>query len=197
MAQEEKAANVAFFDRVEKLKLAKNWTWEETAKKLHLTRAMIHFIKQGRYGVSKRNLYRLDQLENEEGVGAPGAKELMQAMVSNIEESRVKITSADFDRGYVEVSLKYARGEPPKGFPKTIRLRRPDVKTSAKLIADLLIDEDYATVLLTCIHPREFATQEFLNLLTPFIFQALIEAAMELVFGARWRQRFQRPRPKR
>lgn len=195
MAQEKN--NAQFIGRVEALKLAKDWTWEEVASKLNLTRVMLHYLRQGKYAVTKRNMYRLDQLEKEQGFGAHSAKELIEAVVSNIEQSKVKITSADFDRGYVEVSVKYARGEPPKGFPKTIRLRRPDVKASAKLIVELLTDEDYASVLLTCIHPREFATQEFLNLLTPFSFRALLEAAMELVFGAYWQQQFERPPTKR
>jgi hypothetical protein len=187
--QDKKIANATFIGRVEKLKLIKDWTWDEVAKKLHLTRGMLHFIKQGRYGVSKRNQYRLEQLEKDEGL-TPGAKELIEAVVSNVENSKVKITSADFDKGYVDVPVKYARGEPPKGYPKAIRLLRPNVKVSAKLIVDLLTDEDYGSVLLSCIQPRQFATQEFLNLLTPFSFRALTETARSLVFGIHWRQRF-------
>ena len=193
MAQAQKSANAAFFERVEKLKLAQDWTWDEIAQKLHLTRGMIHFIKQGKYGVSKRNLFRLEQLERQESIGVPGARELIESVVSNIEGANLKITPADFDRGYVEVPVKYARGEPSKGFPKKIRLRRPDVKAAAKLVVGLLADEDYSVVLLACIHPREFASHEFLNLLTPFSFQALMDAAMELTFGAQWREQFKQP----
>ena len=38
--------------------------------------------------------------------------------------------------------IDYAPGELPKGYPATIRLVRPGVKSAAKLIAVLLIDED-------------------------------------------------------
>jgi transcriptional regulator with XRE-family HTH domain len=193
MAQAQNSKNADFFSRVEKLKLAKDWTWDEVAKRLHLTRGMLHFIKQGKYGVSKRNLYRLEQLEKEEGMAPAGARQLIEALVSNIESSKVKITPTDFDRGYVEVPVMYARGEPPKGYSKSVELRRPSVKASAKLIADLLVDEDYGAVLLSCIQPKKYANQEFLNLLTPFSYQALIEASMELVFGSEWKRHLNTP----
>jgi hypothetical protein len=65
------------------------------------------------------------------------------------------------------------------------------------LIAELLADEDYEKVALSCIQPPKWATQEFVNLLTPFSYQALTEAAMALVFGVQWRQKFAEPtRPK-
>jgi hypothetical protein len=37
------------------------------------------------------------------------------------------------------------------------------------------------------------ATQEFLNMLTPFSYQALTDVAMALVFGVQWRQKFPKP----
>ncbi len=197
MAQDKKTANVAFFERVEQLKLAKGWTWAEIAQELHLTRGMIHFIKQGKYGVSKRNLYRLEQLEKEEAVAGPHTKDIITAVTSNLEESKVIITPADFDRGFLDVSIHYARGEAPKGYPKSIQLRRPDVKAAAKLVVELLIDEDHSNVLLMCIHPRRLANQKFINLLTPFSYHALTEAAMELAFGARWREQFKQASQKR
>jgi hypothetical protein len=184
--------NASFLARVEKLKLAKNWTWEKTAEKLQVTRMVFHLIKKEKFGVSKRNLYRLEQLETKEGLRTPGAKELVEAVVSNIENSKIKITTADFDKGFVDVPVNYARGVPPKGHPAAIRLLRPNVKASAKLIVNLLASEDYGSVLLSCIQPRQFATQDFLNLLTPFSFQALSEAAMYLVFGIHWRQRLKK-----
>ena len=186
----EDSQNSAFFARVEKLKLQKNWTWEELAKRLQTTRMNLHLIKTGKSGVSKRNLYRLEQLEIQEGLRPTGAKALIEALVSSFEDAKVEITASDFDRGYVEIPVEYARGEPPKGYPVIIRLARPGVKSSGKLIADLLIDEDYEKVALNCMQPPRLATQEFLNMLTPFSYQALTEAAMALVFGAHWRKKF-------
>ena len=141
-------------------------------------------------GNPKRNLYRLEQLEIQEGLKPPGIRELIDALVSNLKEAKVEVTASDFDRGYVEIPVEYARGEPPKGYPTTIRLVRPGVKSAAKIIAEILIDEDPEKVALNCIQPSTLATQEFLNLLTPFSYQALTEAAMALVFGAHWRQTF-------
>ena len=57
------------------------------------------------------------------------------------------------------------------------------MKSATKLIVELLADEDYEKVALSCIRPPKLATQEFLNMLTPFSYQALTEAAMALVFG--------------
>jgi len=182
--------NAAFFSRVEKLKLTKNWTWEEIAKKLQVSRMTLHLIKTEKSGVSKRNLYRLEQLEMQEGLQSSGTRNFIEALVSNFEEAKVELTSSDFDRGYIEAPIEYARGEPPKGYPaSTIRLARPDLKSAGKLIAELLIDEDYEKVTLSCIQPQKFATREFLNMLTPFSYQALTEAAMALVFGVNWRQK--------
>jgi hypothetical protein len=189
MAQEKKIAGEEFLHRVESLKLANDWTWDEVAKRLHTTRGMLHFIKKGRYGVSKRNLFHLEQLEKEEESKSSDARQLIEAVISNIEESKIKVSQADFDKGFIDVPVKYARGAPPKGYPRTVRLRRPDVKASAKVIVDILTDESYENVLLACIEPRELATHEFVNLLTPFSFQAITDAAMELAFGANWRSR--------
>jgi hypothetical protein len=160
------------------------------ARKLQLTRMMLHRIKTETSGVSKRNLYRLEHLEVAEGMKPPGSRELIEAVVSSFEDAKVELSASDFDRGYVEIPIEYARGEPQKGFPATIRLVRPGVKSAAKLIADLLADEDYEKVALNCIQPPQLATQAFLNMLTPFSYQALTETAMALVFGVHWRKKF-------
>jgi hypothetical protein len=189
MTQDKKTAGEEFLRRVEFLKLANDWTWDQIAKKLHTTRGMLHFIRQGKYGVSKRNLFHLEQLEKEEKSKTSGARKLIEAVISNIEESKINVSQADFDKGFIDVPVKYARGTPPKGYPRMVRLRRPDAKASAKVIVDILANESYENVLLGCIEPRELATHEYVNLLTPFSFQALMDAAMELVFGANWRSR--------
>jgi hypothetical protein len=181
--------NIAFFSRVEKLKLTKDWSWAETAKRLQTTRMRLHLIRNGRSGVSKRNLHRLEQLEIQEGLRPPGARQLIESLVSNFEQAKVEITASDIDRGYIEVSVEYARGEPPKGYDKIIRLTRPDFKSAGKLIAELMVSEDYEVVALSCIQPKKLATPEFLNMLTPFSYRALTEVAMALVFGVSWREK--------
>ena len=185
--QEKKKENFSYFSRVETLKVSKGWTWDEIAEKLQLTRGMLHFIKQGKYGVSKRNLFMLEKLEREEGVGIPGSRNLIDGVISNVEESKIEVTPEDFDRGYVDVPVKYARGEPPKGCPRKIRLVRPDTKTAAKLIATLKIDEDTERVLFACIENEKYKTREFINLLSPFSFQALMDASERLIFGLHWK----------
>jgi hypothetical protein len=106
--------------------------------------------------------------------------------------STSSITTRD-GQTYIEIPIEYARGEPPKGFPAKIRLARPGVKSAAKLIVELLADEDYEKVTLNCIQPPKLATQKFLNMLTPFSYQALNDTAMALVFGVHWRQKFAKP----
>jgi len=86
--------------------------------------------------------------------------ELIEALVSSFEDAKVELTSSDFDRGYIEIPIEYARGEPPKAFPATIQLVRPGAKLAAKLIVELLTDEDYEKVALSCIQPPKLATQE-------------------------------------
>ena len=177
----------SFFPRVEYLKISKGWTWDEVAKKLQLTRVMLHYIKKEKYAVSKKHMFRLEELERQEGVSIPGARDLIEGIILSGEEARVKITQVDFDRGYVDALVKYTRGEPVNEYPKKIRLVRPDTKTAAKLIVALRIDEDFEKVLFACIEDKKFATREFINLLTPFSFQALMDAAERLTFGAHWK----------
>lgn len=185
--QEKITKNLPYFSRVEKLKISKGWTWDEIAEKLQLTRGMLHFIKQGKYGISKRNYFMLEKLEREEGVGIPGVRNLIEGVISNIEESEIEVTPADFDRGYIDVPVKYARGEPPRGYPQKIRLVRPDTKTAAKLIVTLKLDEDTERVLFACVEDEKYKTREFINLLNPFSFQALMDVAEKLIMGVHWK----------
>jgi len=194
--QAEKKENSSYFSRVEKIKVSRGWTWDETAERLHLTRGMLHFIKHGKYGVSKRNLYMLEQLEREEGVRIPSAKELIQGIIRTVEESKIAVTPADFDRGYIDVPVKYARGEPPSGCPRKIRLTRPDTRSAAKLIVALGIHEEPESVLFACIADEKYKTQEFINLLSPFSFQALMDVALPLAFGVNWQAIIGKSAPK-
>ena len=186
---QEKTENFLYFSRVEKLKISKGWTWDEIAKRLQLTRGMLHFIKKEKYAVSKRNIFMLEKLEREEGVAGSRAKEIIAEVDSNVEQSKIPITPADFDRGYLDAPVKYARGEPPIGYPGKIRLVRPDSKTMANIIVARKLDEDPEQVLFACIADKNHKTREFLNLLTPFSLLALMDAAERFSFGAHWKKR--------
>jgi len=139
--------------------------------------------------VSKKNWFRLEHVEREMGIAPQNVKKVTDALLAHVEEARVEVSPADYDRGFVEVPVEYVRRVPPPGHPEKIRLKRPDVKRSATLLANLLAEEDFEPVLLACIYPPDYANRDFLNLLTPFSYQALADAAVSIAFGSRWRVR--------
>jgi len=57
-----------FIDRVETLRIFRQWTWEQTASAIGLSRSMIHLIKKGKNNVTDKVLYRLEQAEIAAGI---------------------------------------------------------------------------------------------------------------------------------
>jgi transcriptional regulator with XRE-family HTH domain len=188
LVKQKDTQTLSFLAKLDALRLLKGWTWEQTAKAVGLSRSMLHNLRTGRNKVSDKVLYRLEQTEKSEGLKGTSrpskAKELIEAL---FEQAKVSVTPEDQDRGYVMVKLEYLRGEPPKGFPCEIKVARPPHATRGQVVADAMA-EDYDKVLMACLR-KEYATDDFLGLLTPFTLAALKDAAMSLVFGIRWRER--------
>lgn len=178
--------NADFTVRLERLKQKRRWTWEQAAEAMELSRSMLHFIKTGKYPVSEKAAKRLRNLEVQAGIN-PAAQALIEAISKEAERTKPKISKADIDAGRTEVEVKFVSGKPPATYGDKVPLTRPDIKARAKLVANILAEDDYHPVLLACL-PPELANDSFLNQLTPFSYNALAEAAMILVFGLDWQQ---------
>lgn len=177
-----------FISRLERLKELKQWSWAEAAEAVGLSRSMVHFIKTGKYGVSETVSQQLRKAERDAGI-SPRARVIIEAIVRQAEQAKINVSRQDVAAGKKVVEVQFITGEPPTGVKgNRIELSRPDVRVSAKLVADMLVDEGYESVLVSCL-PTDLANRSFLNSLTPFSYKALCDAAMVLVFGVDWQRR--------
>lgn len=187
--------NLTFFSRLEKLKLAKGWSWEELAEQIGISRTMIHFIKSGKHKVTAKTWHRLEEAEKAAGTNSvPGdanREDVVRAIAAVERQSKVKITIKDIDRGYVEVPVNYRRGTPPAQSPTRIRVSTPPTKAAAQALASIKLDEDFSALFSSCL-PPQYAAPEFLDKLTPFSYNAILDAAFAMTFGLNWKNMVQK-----
>jgi hypothetical protein len=91
----------------------------------------------------------------------------------------------------VEIPLDYRRGTPPAQAPTRIRVSIPPTKAAAQAIAAIKFDEDFSSLLSACL-PPQYATPEFLDKLTPFSYNAILDAAFAMAFGLDWKKMVQK-----
>ena len=192
----ESSKNLPVVERLERLRRAKGWTWDQLSQQLAVSRTTLHYLRKDRHEPTGRLLRNLQEAEQQAGIleklsTAPASRALIDALHASLASAQVPVRPEDHDRGFIQLKLDYLRGAPPAGFPSEIRLTRPPASRGAEILADVLTTETYDSVLLACL-PKEHAKEEFLNLLTPFSLTALTEAAMTLIFGNEWKQRLKR-----
>jgi transcriptional regulator with XRE-family HTH domain len=182
--------------RFDRLRLFKGWTIERAAKELGMSRTMIHWIKKARYDVTQKNLTKLAKAEVEAGLiedatsarttkAKPG--ELKVAIASAAESARLPITPEDLDRGVVDFPLLYRRGDPPPGLPPRLKIRAPSADAAAKIIAAIRLEEDFRPLFRACLEEK-YTTPSFLDMLSPFSYEALREACLTMALGRNWRR---------
>ena len=134
-------------------------------------------------------LLRLEQAEVNAGLRKPpGDKQGILKLLESIPIGRPSIGESEHDAGVVEVRVEYRRGSAPKDLPERVPVKAPDASIAAKLLVDLLLEEDTEAYLQHCL-PPQFASKEFLNKLEPASFLRLLDAAVEMSLGAKWRER--------
>jgi transcriptional regulator with XRE-family HTH domain len=185
-----------FTRRFEKLRLFKGLTIAEAAKAVGLSRTMIHWIKAGRYEVTQKNWMKLQKAETEAGFSEPAESGLVRkaqsgefktAVLSAAEKAKVRITPEDMDRGVVELPLIYRRGEPPAGMPSRVKIRAPNTDTAAKIVVAIRVDEDLKPLFRACLEEK-YAQPAFMDLLSPFSYEALREACLTMAMGRNWKR---------
>jgi len=184
-----------FNKRIERLRFANRWSWEELARALGLSRVMLFHLRKGTHRASKKTLQRLIELERKSGVGAD-ARQWIQVISERVQEPRINVTESDIAKGSLEAKVEYVLSQKPAEFPTKVTLTRPTVRNAARLVADLLLDEDFDTILYKTL-PARLANEKFLNALSPFSYRELLQAAMQLVFGLEWQKRLPQPPVKR
>ncbi len=154
---------------------------------------MIHFIKSGKHSVTAKNWHRLEEAEKAAGMNSNSIRrdanrgQVAKAIAAAEERSKIKITAKDIDRGYVEVPLNYRRGTPPAQFPTQVRVSTPPTRVAADALASIRLDEDFTFLFSACLQPQ-YATPEFLNKITPFSYNAILDAALAMTFGLDWKR---------
>jgi transcriptional regulator with XRE-family HTH domain len=176
-----------FNERIERLRFANRWSWEELARALGLSRVMLFHLRKGTHSASEKTLRRLAELDRKSGVGAD-ARQWIQAISERAHEQRIRVSRGDVARGFLEAELEYLVRAKPAEFPVKVRLTRPAVRDAARLLVNLMLDEDFDSILYKTL-PTKLANERFLNALSPFCYRELANAAMDLVFGLEWKKR--------
>jgi len=184
-----------FNERIERLRFTNRWSWEELARALGLSRVMLFHLRKGTHRASKKTLQRLTELDRKFRVGTD-ARQWIQAISERVQEHRINVTESDIARGSLEAKVEYVLSQKPAEFPAKVTLTRPAVRNAARLVADLLLDEDFDTILYITL-PARLSNEKFLNALSPFSYRELLQAAMQLVFGLEWQKRLPQPPVKR
>jgi transcriptional regulator with XRE-family HTH domain len=180
---------MTFLNRLEQIRLKTGMNWSEVASALGVSRTQLHLIRKGEYEPSQRVLLRLEHAEVNAGLRKPpGDKQGILKLLESIPISRPSIGESEHDAGVVEVRVEYRRGSAPKDLPEKVPVKAPDASLAAKLLVDLLLEEDTEAYLQHCL-PPQFASKEFLNKLEPASFLRLLDAALEMSLGAKWRER--------
>jgi len=180
---------MTFLNRLEQIRLKTGMNWSEVAGALGVSRTQLHLIRKGEYEPSQRVLLRLEQAEVNAGLRKPpGDKQGILKLLESIPISRPSIGESEHDAGVVEVRVEYRRGSAPKDLPERVPVKAPDASLAARLLVDLLLEEDTEAYLQHCL-PPQFASKEFLNKLEPASFLRLLDAALEMSLGAKWRER--------
>ena len=189
----------ALFQRLEQLRVVTGKTWDQIATDLGVHRSMLFHVKAGTRKLSSKVMYRLAQAELAAGItNNPGA--ILQkgapdkGQIAGLPDEKLtpnlRVTAADFDRGYKDVRLEYRRGAAPTGCPARLRLKVPGNLAVWSITGIKGVLDDPTRLLFACLQ-EEHAEADFLDLLTPRCFRQLVEVAANLVFGLNWKSQLE------
>jgi len=154
-----------------------------------MSRTTLHLIRKGSEELDERTLLLLEQAEINAGLRKPpGDKRGILRLLQVVPADQLQIRESDHDKRVVEVEVEFRRGSTPEGLTNKVPVSAPDASVAAKLLVDLLTEEDYEGFVQHCLPPR-FASKEFLNKLEPASFLRLLDAAVTMSLGANWRER--------
>ena len=194
--------SVSTGDRLKSLQVRGQVTWEQLAKLLNISLSMLHQVKRGKRNLSDKALHRLASLEaSVADAEEKSTEQNLRGLSTSIfgrdiysspdkivkrakEDAQIEVKVEDVERGFVESKLEYLSAEvaEKRGYPKKIRLKKPEHRETQKLLNKLQNSSDPAVVLLECL-PEKYRSDSFLNLVSPFTVNAITEASFILTFG--------------
>ncbi len=196
MAQPKSNIKSPQYARLRKLRLVTGKTWQQLADDLGLDRSMFFHVKAGTRNLSEKALYRLRLAECAAGIEySPreliglglSARQTAETLLEQEPEQNEQVTSGDIDRGFVDVDVDFKAGR-PKGNSAKLRVTAPANEKVLPLTDRIRFLQIDPNPLLALCLPADKANRNYLNHLTPTSYRKVVEAAMALTFGLRWRE---------
>ncbi len=178
-----------FVERFDRLRFSRNWTIEQAAKAIGLSRTMVHFIKKGKHLVSDKVLFRLEYAERASGFAVPEPGWMNEirshesaARTEIAKTAMITVTQEDVRRGSLTLPIEFRRGKAPSGFPKQIRITAVGANEAARLLPEIFRNRDRNELLLKSL-PKKFRRDAFLDQLTAPTVLKMARAAVLLSYG--------------
>jgi hypothetical protein len=188
--QEKNAAGSNILQRIDTLKVKTGKTWVNIASDLGISRAMLHWIRQGQYPLNEQASLRLLEAEIQAGLRKPeprGGKGVLRFLRGRSLREELSVTADQVDSGIAHVPIAYKGGNSPQGCPTgAVELKAPPTSSIASLVVNLLLDDDMEDFVRHFLDPG-LTSGDFLNHLKPDSFIDLAEACLILSFGHDWR----------
>ena len=106
--------NLKFWERLDRVRLSRGWTWLKTGSEMQLSVTMLHYIKTGKYRVTDKVLHRLSQLE----AATPDGRSV-ENFVRNFFEALFNGRNESQARDIFDFAMGIGRGELANRFPET------------------------------------------------------------------------------
>lgn len=177
--------------RLHRLRESAGLTYNEIAEQLGISRSTLHLIRRGSYTPTERVLERLKTLEQFGGrLPAPAtgsAVNLLALLLNPVgASSQFTLSREQLDAGTAEVPLTYA-GTPPADYPTTLTLRRLETVAGLTAFIQAVVNQAYDRFIIACL-PENPTNRHVLGRITPKSLLDLLAAALQLTFGAAWKQ---------
>ncbi len=170
-------------ERLCRVKENRGVTWRQLAHDLGVSLSMLLMVKSGARTLGPDVVARLEKLEKRTpNLPPPPLKEARG--ISG--RTRVRLTAADRERGFVEVDVSYRRGADVTGLPSRIRVsqpKEPERERVRKVVGDTW---EVKIAIIACL-PREVAYEDYLEVLSTETYLTVQSVALSFVFGDRWR----------
>jgi hypothetical protein len=199
--QQESHLKSPTYARLERLRLVTGKTWQQIADELKVDRSMLFHVKSGARNLGDKALFRLREAELAAGIKY-SARQLIEfglipeqtvdALAEHEPAERLEVTRDDIQMGFVEINLLYKLGEVPENHPTKLKITSPPNEKVMSFVDNVRSLLHQPGPLLALCLPEAQASKEFLNRLTPSCYKEVVDAAMTLTFGLKWREELKR-----
>ena len=100
------------------------------------------------------------------------------------------MTIPDIDAGSKKIELEYRRGSTPSGFPTHVKVTAAKNSTIWQVLGENSTLKNPADFLAACL-PDLKNRPDVLDRLTPPCYALILDTALDLTFGLKWRSKLQ------